>query len=347
VALLIGGMPFFQPAGVAHAAGPRLFFSEYVEGSGNNQALEIYNGTGAAVDLAAGGYNIQFYFDGSPTPGVTLNLTGKIADGDVCVVANAAAVAGILEQADQTFGGAWFDGNDAVVLRKGSVRLDVIGQIGFNPGTGWGSQWHSTADSTLRHPKTYCAGDPNGSDAFYPLGPWDTLATDTFDGLGTHSADCPSLPLPVPLLYAIGAVLLVVIAVGVNWFAQRKGVKLGIYGTFLMWLAGTAVLMPIAEFLAGRVDMRTMALVATAELAIISLVSGFIVGWRQSNRTEGALSWIGVIIVGYVAVVLSFSEYNLAQSPSFSGLRAVLLSLALYQAAFFLIHYLRHQRHGG
>ena len=38
-------------AGSAHAAGPRLFFSEYIEGSGNNKALEIYNGTGAAVDL--------------------------------------------------------------------------------------------------------------------------------------------------------------------------------------------------------------------------------------------------------------------------------------------------------
>lgn len=34
-----------------------LFFSEYIEGSSNNKALEIYNGTGAAVDLAAGGYN--------------------------------------------------------------------------------------------------------------------------------------------------------------------------------------------------------------------------------------------------------------------------------------------------
>ncbi|MBN1327322.1 MAG: lamin tail domain-containing protein, partial [Candidatus Cloacimonetes bacterium] len=29
-----------------------LFFSEYIEGSSNNKALEIYNGTGAQVDLA-------------------------------------------------------------------------------------------------------------------------------------------------------------------------------------------------------------------------------------------------------------------------------------------------------
>ena len=37
----------------AHAAPPtELFFSEYVEGSSNNKALEIYNGTGDAIDLA-------------------------------------------------------------------------------------------------------------------------------------------------------------------------------------------------------------------------------------------------------------------------------------------------------
>ena len=30
------------------AAPTELFFSEYIEGSSNNKALEIYNGTGAA-----------------------------------------------------------------------------------------------------------------------------------------------------------------------------------------------------------------------------------------------------------------------------------------------------------
>jgi hypothetical protein len=44
-----------------------LFFSEYIEGSSNNKALEIFNGTGADVDLLAGGYNIQMYFNGIPS----------------------------------------------------------------------------------------------------------------------------------------------------------------------------------------------------------------------------------------------------------------------------------------
>ena len=48
------------PGGTARpaaAASTDLFFSEYIEGSSNNKALEIYNDTGAAVNLATGVYN--------------------------------------------------------------------------------------------------------------------------------------------------------------------------------------------------------------------------------------------------------------------------------------------------
>ncbi len=110
----------------AHAAAPtELFFSEYVEGSSNNKALEIYNGTGAAIDLATGGYNVQMFFNGSATAGLTINLTGTVAAGDVYVLAQSAANAAILAQADQTNGSGWFNGDDAVVLRKGTTVVDV------------------------------------------------------------------------------------------------------------------------------------------------------------------------------------------------------------------------------
>src|SRR5688572_27803546 len=134
----------------ASAQATELFFSEYIEGSSNNKALEIYNGTGAAVNLAAGGYNVQMYFNGSATAGLTVNLTGTVAAGDVYVLAQSAANATILAQADQTNGSGWFNGDDAVVLRKGTTVLDVIGQIAFDPGTEWGTGLTSTADNTLR-----------------------------------------------------------------------------------------------------------------------------------------------------------------------------------------------------
>ena len=44
-AALIGFVP-----GIAAAAPTDVFISEYIEGSSNNKALEIFNGTGAPID---------------------------------------------------------------------------------------------------------------------------------------------------------------------------------------------------------------------------------------------------------------------------------------------------------
>jgi predicted extracellular nuclease len=165
-----------------------LFFSEYIEGSSNNKALEIFNGTGSPVNLGAGGYNVQMHFNGNPAAGLTINLTGTVASNDVFVLAQALADPAILAVADQTNGAGWFNGDDAVVLRKGAVVLDVIGQIGFDPGTEWGTGLTSTADNTLRRKASIFQGDPVGSDAFDPSVQWDGFATNTFDALGCHPA---------------------------------------------------------------------------------------------------------------------------------------------------------------
>lgn len=178
------------PATFASAATSELFFSEYIEGSSNNKALEIYNGTGAAVDLTAGGYNIQMHFNGNPVASLTINLSGTVADGDVFVLAQSAANATILAQADQLNGSGWFNGDDAVVLRKGTDVIDVIGQIGVDPGTEWGTLLTSTADNTLSRKSSICAGDVDGSNAFDPSIEWDGFAIDIFSGLGTHVANC-------------------------------------------------------------------------------------------------------------------------------------------------------------
>jgi len=194
LALVLGTAPDLK---VAQAQSPaELFFSEYIEGSSNNKALEIFNGTGATVDLAAGGYNLQMFFNGSASAGLTINLTGTVTDGDVFVVAQSSANAAILAQADQTNGAGWYNGDDAVVLRKGTSIVDVIGQIGFDPGSQWGVDLTSTADNTLRRKADICAGDPDGSNPFDPSLEWNGYATDTFDGLGAHVANCTVTNLP-------------------------------------------------------------------------------------------------------------------------------------------------------
>src|SRR4026207_1443176 len=188
----------FAP-GTATAAPSEVFFSEYIEGSSNNKALEIFNGTGAAIDLAAGGYQVQMAFNGNPTPSLTIGLTGTVANGDVYVLAQSAANATILAQADQTNGSGWFNGDDAlgprkgapvlhaigpmgsparagggsaggggVLRRTGAPVLDVIGQSGFGPGTEWGSGLQSTADNTLRRKGAIGAGGRDAGGGFDP-----------------------------------------------------------------------------------------------------------------------------------------------------------------------------------
>lgn len=183
---LIGG----SISGVEAAAPTELFFSEYIEGSSNNKALEIYNGTGAEIDLAAGGYNVQMFFNANPVAGLTINLSGTVAAGDVFVIAQSSAVAEVLAQADQTNGSGWFNGDDAVALRKDTTIIDVIGQVGYDPGSQWGTDLVSTADNTIRRKSSVCTGDPNGSDVFVPALEWDGYVSNTFDGLGWHASAC-------------------------------------------------------------------------------------------------------------------------------------------------------------
>jgi uncharacterized protein len=172
----------------ASAAPSELFLSEYIEGSSFNKAVEIYNGTGGAVDLAAGAYTLELYSNGSPTASRTEALSGTIADGDVHVLAHGNADAAIQAQADQTSNSVInFNGDDGVVLLKGGVVVDAFGQLGVDPG----SQWPGGGkDDTLRRKAAVCAGDTDFSNAFDASIEWDVFAQNTFGGLGSHSVSC-------------------------------------------------------------------------------------------------------------------------------------------------------------
>ncbi|HEX2355096.1 MAG TPA: lamin tail domain-containing protein, partial [Micromonosporaceae bacterium] len=185
VAVAVVGAVGLAPTS-ASAAPTELFISEYVEGLSNNKAIELFNGTGAPADLTTGAYNVQMYFNGSSTAGLTINLTGTVTPGDVFVLAQASAAPAILAQADHTNGAGWFNGDDAVVLRRGTTIVDSVGQVGVDPGAEWGSGLTSTADNTLRRKAAIQAGDTDPTNAFDPATEWDGFATDTFAGLGEH-----------------------------------------------------------------------------------------------------------------------------------------------------------------
>ncbi len=180
-------IPLVLPRAV-RAAPTELFMSEYIEGSGLNKAIEIFNGTGAPVNLATGVYTLELYSNGSLTVSQSMAFTGTMASGDVLVVANGGANAEILLQTDVVNNAVInFNGDDAVALRKDGALIDVIGQIGFDPGTQWGTDPTDTLDNTIRRKSSVQAGDTNGSDAFDPAVEWDGFPQNNAAGLGSHS----------------------------------------------------------------------------------------------------------------------------------------------------------------
>ncbi|MFN1834101.1 lamin tail domain-containing protein [Balneola sp. MJW-20] len=112
-----------------------LIISEYIEGSSNNKAIELYNGTGADIDLST----VEMYRanNGSATWQDTLSLSGILADGDFYLIANPSADAALLDKSDTTSTITFYNGDDALALAVNGTIIDVIGELGVDPGTAW------------------------------------------------------------------------------------------------------------------------------------------------------------------------------------------------------------------
>ncbi|EPJ8783122.1 TPA: ExeM/NucH family extracellular endonuclease [Pseudomonas aeruginosa] len=186
-AALLGGLALL---GLPVANAAELIISEYVEGSGNNKALEFYNSGSQVLDLSA--YRVEFYFNGASAAGRSIDLSGSLAPGKTFVLANGVADPALLALASQRVEGSWFNGNDAVLLRRRSGEiLDSLGQVGFNPGTTWGGGDVQTLDRSLVRKADIRDGDSDPSDAFDPAAQWLGYPRDTFVNLGQHGAGEP------------------------------------------------------------------------------------------------------------------------------------------------------------
>lgn len=167
-----------------------LLISEYVEGSNANKAIELQSSLDVGLDLAAGGYRLLIHLNGCAIPSMTIPLVGVIPPNGVFVLTHPRASAAILAVANQQDESLWFDGDDAVALVDGDgTVVDVVGQVGFDPGTEWGSDPVGTADNTLRRRPQIHDSDPIGTDPFDPAVEWNGHAADTFDDLGLPNAD--------------------------------------------------------------------------------------------------------------------------------------------------------------
>lgn len=206
-------MPLFSSAQCTD-----LFISEYLEGWSNNKAIEIYNPTDAAVDLAD--YRLERYSNGATTAqdNQKVDLSGTLEANSVVVVVldkqdpdgvdfEAPVWDELAEAADlwvcpvyEENNTMYFNGNDAMVLRKISTNaaIDIFGKIGEDPGeTGWAEM---TQNHSLVRKEAVTQGDTDALNDFLVVDEWNGTiwSSDSlnytldvvFANLGSHTCNC-------------------------------------------------------------------------------------------------------------------------------------------------------------
>ena len=186
-----------------------LFISEYIEGSSNNKAIEIYNGTGAEVDLseytikhARNGAGWGNYEPGQPEPGFVHNLTGMLSTGDVWVIVASDACDDLQDVADESLeyrSVVHFNGDDAVGLFKNDILIDVIGIPDEDPGTAWAVAGvsNATKNHTLVRKPTVTGGNTDwvsSAGTTEDNSEWIVYSQDTFIYLGSHTMGDDTTP---------------------------------------------------------------------------------------------------------------------------------------------------------
>jgi hypothetical protein len=157
-----------------------LFFSEYIEGSGNNKGVEIYNPTDQPIDL--NNYYVARYSNGSSvyTEGGLTHLEGTIQPYSTFVLINGQttstpsspacdpALQALADMLDHDYPApTYMNGNDAIALIKtpngeppnstNITPVDLIGEIGLGSLISAETGWSNVQDSTL----TYNGSDEN------------------------------------------------------------------------------------------------------------------------------------------------------------------------------------------
>ena len=174
-----------------------LIISEYIEGSASNKYIEVFNGTGAAVNLSD--YRLRLYANGATSPTNDVLLSGTLANNSTIVYRNTSAT---LYGGTSTVNAAVnFNGDDAVALYKISTSsfVDIFGRIGNDPGSAWTLGGNTTVNKTLIRNSDVTGGitvSPTGTGAaaFTTLSTeWNQLNIDDDSDLGMHTFNGSSI----------------------------------------------------------------------------------------------------------------------------------------------------------
>ena len=165
-----------------------VFFSEYIQGDGANQAVEIYNGSGSAIALSE--FSIAMYERGFGDR--VFALSGTLNAGEVYVIGATSSALGISGQADVLEGDLFFYGDTGVALLHNGEIVDFIGNnSGARIGTGWSvaGMANATANHTLVRKQNITQGNPTPEASFGRTvddSEWIVYDQDEFRYLGSH-----------------------------------------------------------------------------------------------------------------------------------------------------------------
>ena len=150
-----------------------IFFSEYIEGSGNNKVLEIANFTGSNVNLSI--YTLKLSTNGNASWGsaYTFPSGATITNEDVFIVANGGAAVCTSEYDDLNNAITSFNGNDAIGLFKNDVLIDILGD--FNSSANYAQNTTLVRKPTVDGPTTT-----------FDINEWNSFGSDNCDDLGSH-----------------------------------------------------------------------------------------------------------------------------------------------------------------
>lgn len=209
--LLLSSMAVALTVGAA-AQCDQLFLSEYVVGTGNNKAYEVYNPTANPIDLAP--YFLQRWSNGSNSTSDQTDLQGTIPAYGTWVVANGQtedidlgtfispkcdpALQALADQLDNPYPAPTFmNGNDALILVNTALPVsqqicDIFGKPGEDPGEAWTAPdgTYITSGHTMIRKPDVLHGVTTVPIEFDPLAQWDTLPADTWTNLGMHACNC-------------------------------------------------------------------------------------------------------------------------------------------------------------
>ncbi|KAA1162655.1 ExeM/NucH family extracellular endonuclease [Pseudoalteromonas fuliginea] len=184
-------------ASLSAPASANLIISEYVEGSSNNKAIELYNNSTDSLSLA--GYKLNLYVNGKTTIQSTLDLSATLPANGTYVIVNPSSNDELKGKADLEHSVTSFNGDDALVLIQGDTVIDSFGQFGTDPGSYWSEGGVQTQNKTLRRNDSVLVGRTSPSAPFDPSEEWVQFDQDDFSGLGVFGSDSAPVPEPEPL----------------------------------------------------------------------------------------------------------------------------------------------------